>query len=120
MFGNRVRNAHAAMAIPQVGLLHAYAVHTDEGDAVLLDHYRSLFALKNAADEAHLRDQNERLILSGKRNDDFSEREHLRLKAFGIREPDLEASLDEMAKLLSVSAMPEIERIAAQPIPSRR
>jgi hypothetical protein len=120
MFGSRVRNAHGAMTIPRVGLLHAHAIHTDEADPLLLDHYSSSFAPQNAADEARLRDENERLILSRKRNSKFSADERLRLKAFGLREPELEASLNEMAKLLLASALPEVERIAAQPIPSPR
>lgn len=120
VFGGRVRNAHVAMSIPLVGLLHAHAIHTDEHDPVLRDYYGNAFALKNAEDEARLRDENERLILSDKRNDRFSAAEQQRLKAFGIREPNLGASLDEMATLLLVSALPEIERIAAQTIPSRR
>lgn len=120
VFRGRVRNAHGAMSIPQVGLLHTYAIHTDEGDPVLIDHYSSLFAPKNAADKARLRDENEQLILSRKKNFEFSADEWLRLKAFGIREANLGASLKEMAELLLSSALPEIERIAGQPIPSRR
>ena len=120
MFGSRVRNAHGAMTIPRVGLLHAHAIHTDEADPLLLDHYSSSFAPRNAADEARLRDENERLILSRKKNSEFSARERLRLKAFGLREPELEVSLNQMAKLLLASALPEVERIAAQPIPSPR
>jgi hypothetical protein len=120
MFGSRVRNAHGAMTVPRVGLLHAHAIHTDEADPLLLDHYRSSFTLQRAADEARLRDENERLILSRKQNSKFSAYERLRLKAFGLREPELEVSLNEMAKLLLASALPVIERIAAQPIPSPR
>ena len=120
VFGSRVRNAHSAMSIPRVGLLHAHAIYGDEVDPALIDHYNGPFAPKNAADRARLRDENERLILSSKRHCDFLADERSRLKAFGIREPNLEGSLNEMAKLLLSSAFPEIERIAAQPIPSRR
>ena len=120
MFSGRVRNAHAAMSIPRGGLLYAHVVHADEGDPVLLDHYRSFFALKTAADEARLRGENEKLILSPKKNTKFSEDERMRLKAFGIREPNLEASVDEMASLLLASTLPAVERISAQPIPSPR
>lgn len=119
MFGKRVRNAHGAMSIPQVGLLHPHAIYVSETDPVLLNHYRTSFGLKNATDQARLRDQNEKLILSGKRNCDFSPDEQLRLKAFGIREPDLEASLEEMADILMIF-LPEVERISARPIPSCR
>jgi hypothetical protein len=120
VFGGRVRNAHAAMAIPKVGLMRAFAIHTDETDPVLIDHYSNSFAPRNAAEEARLRDENEQLILSRKKNSEFLVNERLRLKAFGIREPDLEVSLGEMAKLLLSSALPEIERIAEQPITSQR
>jgi hypothetical protein len=120
MFGSRVRNAHGAMTIPRVGPLHAHALHADEADPLLLDHYRSSFTPLNSADEARLRDENERLILSSKQNSKFSARERLRLKAFGLREPELALSLNEMANLLLASALPEVERIAAQPIPSLR
>jgi Protein of unknown function (DUF2934) len=119
MFCGRVRNAHGAMSIPQVGLLLAHVVHADETDPVLLDYYSSSYAPKSAAEEARLRGENETLILSARRNSEFSPDEQLRLKAFGIREPNLEASLEEMASLLLTSALPEIERISAQPIPSR-
>ena len=116
----RVRNAHGAMSIPRVGILHPYAVHADEKDPVLLEYYGGSFAPKSAADEARLRGENERLILSPKKNSEFSSDELLRLKAFGIREPSPETSLEEMASLLLTSALPEIERISAQPIPARR
>jgi hypothetical protein len=108
------------MSVPGVGLLHAHAIHTDEGDPVLIDRYSSLFAPRNAVDKARLRDENERLILSRKKNFQFSAKDRLRLKAFGIREPDLGASLSEMAKLLLSSALPQVERIAAQQMPSPR
>jgi len=120
VFGGLVRNAHGAMSVPGVGLLHAHAIHTDEGDPVLIDRYSSLFAPRNAVDKARLRDENERLILSRKKNFQFSAKDRLRLKAFGIREPDLGASLSEMAKLLLSSALPQVERIAAQQMPSPR
>jgi hypothetical protein len=120
MFRGRVRNAHGAMSIPQDGLLHAYAIHADETDPVLLDYYRVSFAQKGAADEVRLRSENEKLILSRTKNSDFSPDERLRLKAFGVREPSLDASLQELASLLMTSALPEIERVSAQPIPSRR
>jgi hypothetical protein len=120
MFGSRVRNAHGALSIPRVGLLHAHAIHANETDPVLLNHYSASFAPRNTADEARLRDENERLILSGKKNSHFSVDERLRLKAFGIREPDLEASLTEMASLLLTSALPEVERIGAQTVPPHR
>ncbi len=116
LFGGRVRNAAGAMAIPEVGLLHTYAIHAEEGDPALIDYYRRSFVAKNAEDEARLRDENERLILSRTKNFKFSADERLRLKAFGIREPKLDTSLNDMAKLLISSALPEIERIAAQPI----
>jgi hypothetical protein len=61
-FGSRTRNAHGAMSIPRVGLLHAHAIHANETDPVLLSHYSASFAPRNAADEAHLRDENERGI----------------------------------------------------------
>jgi hypothetical protein len=104
------------MSVPQDGLLHPHATYADETDPVLLDYYRGSFAPKSAADEAHFRVENEKLILSPKRNNKFSPDEKLRLKAFGIREPSLEASLQEMATLLLTSALPKIERIAEQPI----
>lgn len=124
VLGDRVRNAHGAMAVPRSGLLQAYAINTDEGDPVLLEYYsheysRSSSAPIDAADVARLRDENERLILSHRRNSEFSAEERLSLKAFGIREPNLEASLDEMATLLLASTLPEVERIAKQPIPVR-
>ena len=118
-FRGSVRNAHGGMSIPQLGLLHAYVVNADETDPVLRDHYGRSFAPTDAADEARLPEENERLILSATRNSEFSADQQSRLKAFGIREPDLEASLDEMANLLLMSVLPEIERISAQPIPSR-
>ena len=87
MFGGRVRNAHGAMSIPRNGLLHAHAINSDETDPVLLNHYSKSFAPKNTADEARLRHENERLVLSPKKNSDFSTDERVRLKAFGIRSP---------------------------------
>ncbi len=120
MLRGRVRNAHGAMRIPKVGLLHPYAIYADETDPILIDYYGSSFAPKGATDKDRLRGENERLILSNKKNVKFTSGELLCLKAFGIREPSLEASLDEMASLLLTSALPEIERISAQPIPSRR
>jgi hypothetical protein len=107
------------MTIPRGGLFHPFAVYIDETDPVLADYYRKAFALKNSADIARLRNANEKLILSSKKNSNFSQDELLRLKAFGIREPNLEAGLKEMASLLLRSVLPEIERISAQPIPSR-
>jgi Protein of unknown function (DUF2934) len=106
VFGERVRNAHGAMAIPKDGLLHAFAINAAEFDPILIDHYRSRFGVKTGAEEAHLREQNEQLILSRKRRSAFSADEQLRLKAFGIRKPDLEASLGEMAKVLRSLALP--------------
>ena len=58
-------------------------------------------------------------LLRADQNSRFSPDELLRLKAFGIREPSLDASLEEMAHLLLTSVLPIIERISAQPIPSR-
>jgi hypothetical protein len=116
MFRGRVRNAHSRMSIPEIGLLHAYAVNADETDPALLKYYGSSFASQSAADEARMREENERLILSCKKNSKFSPKEQLRLKAFGLREPNLEASLEEMASLLMTSALAEIKRIGAQPI----
>jgi hypothetical protein len=115
VFHGRVRNAHGAMSIPKDGLLHPHATKTDP---VLFDYYGSSFAPKSADDEASFRVENEKLILSSTRKDRLTSAEKLRLKAFGIREPSLEASLKEMASLLLRSALPEIDRIAAQPIPS--
>lgn len=120
MFGGRVRNATGAMSIPQIGPLHAHAINAGETDPALLDYYTNSFAANNAADEARLRRENESLILSGKKNSDFSTDERLRLKAFGIREPDLDASIKEMANLLLTAALPEFQRISEQPIPARR
>jgi hypothetical protein len=71
MFGGRVRNAHGAMSIPQNGILHPHAPYADETDPVLLDYYGSSFAPKSAADEARFRVENEKLLLSPKKNDKF-------------------------------------------------
>ena len=120
MFGSRVRNAHGALSITQDGLLHPHAIYANETDSVLFNHYSISFALRDSAGEARLRDDNEKLIRSTMKNRNFTADEKLRLKAFGIREPDLDASLKEMANLLLTSALPEVERIGAQPIPSRR
>jgi len=114
MLHGPVRNAHGAMSIPRVGLLHAHAICADETDPVLIEYYRSSFAPTTEADAARFRGENEEMILSEER---LSPKKRLRLKAFGIREPSLEASLEEMAKLLLTSALPEVERVSAQPIP---
>jgi len=119
----RVRNAHGSVYIPQQGPLHAFAICADETDPVLIDFYRRSCLGRSDVDyaeQARLRNLNENLILSGKRNRDFLPDELMCLKAFGIREPDLEASIEEMATLLRTLALPEIERISAQPIPSQR
>lgn len=114
MLHGPMRNAHGAMSIPRVGLLHAHAICADETDPVLIEYYRRSFAPTTEADAVRFRGENETMIMK----DRLSPNERLRLRAFGIREPSLEASLDEMAKLLLTSALPELERISAQPIPS--
>jgi hypothetical protein len=111
MFGGRVRNAHGRMSVPQHGLLHPHATCTDETDPVLLDYYGSSFAPSSAADKAHFRCENEKLISSSKKNHQFSTDEKLRLKAFGIREPSLEANLQEIASLLVRSALHKLSAL---------
>jgi len=39
------------------------------------------------------------------------------MKAFGVREPNIEAAFEEMVNLLDAKLMPEIERISRQPLP---
>ncbi len=89
--GGLTRNAHRTISITVGGLLHPYAVSADEIDPVLLDHYCAAVAAMSTVDQVTLRGENETLILSGTRNNHFSEVEKLRLKAFGIQEPDLGA-----------------------------
>ena len=120
IFRGRVRNAHGMMTIPATGLFHPHAINVYEGDPILMKYYSSSFGVKCEADEERLRHENEKLILSTKKNSEFSPDEHLRLKAFGIREPDLGASLRELAMLLLSSALPQIQLIAAQPLPLTR
>jgi len=50
----------------------------------------------------------------------FSGDEHLQLKAYGVREPDLDLALSELVRFLKDHALPRIQEICREPIPSRR
>jgi len=116
----RVRNAHGAMSIPRVGILHPYAVHADEKDPVLLEYYGGSFAPKSAADEARLRGENERLILSPKKNSEFSSTNCCASRHLVSVSQARRRVLRRWRACCLTSALPEIERISAQPIPARR
>ncbi|MEP6961373.1 MAG: hypothetical protein ABI995_04805, partial [Acidobacteriota bacterium] len=118
--GGRLRNAKSTISIPQDGLLHSYALSVFESDPLLAEYYANLLgSSQNHATEEAMQAENERLIRSGKQNKKFLPDEVLRLKAFGIREPDLDLVFAELADLLSSKVLPKIQSICQQPIPTR-
>lgn len=79
-------------------------------DSITQAHYLGELGLAGSVDEEAQQQINKRLILSGKKHENFNQMEITRLKAFGIPEPELEKSLQEVAALLEQKALPLIKQ----------
>jgi hypothetical protein len=55
-------------------------------------------------------------ILSQQPNEKLSEQDVIRVKAFGVREPDLERAIRELAVLLNSGALSKIVSVCAEAI----
>lgn len=88
-----------------------------------IDHTANDFHLsladRSPNEESLAREENERLIRGSLRRERFSQTQERDLQAFGIREPDLIASLLELGTIIQRQVLPEVLRIAALPVPSQ-
>ncbi|HYX27333.1 MAG TPA: hypothetical protein VE863_02105, partial [Pyrinomonadaceae bacterium] len=80
------------------------------------EQYLQFLNLAPPIDEEGERRTNEQLCLSHKRNEQFSEPEVVRLKAFGLREPNLTKALAELSDLLQTDALPKIDALYEQAV----
>jgi len=56
------------------------------------------------------------VILSKQRNEKLDHEQVVRIKAFGVREPDLESAIRELALLLKSNALSKIASVCADAI----
>lgn len=102
--------ARRSLAIPfDGGPVEASVTGLNSWGPITRDHYLKVLNMMPPIDDNRERHANEQILLSVKRNQELTETERVRLKAFGLRDPDLPNSLAELADILEKSALPKIE-----------
>ena len=109
-YGGVMRMARRSLAIPfDGGPVEASVTGLNSWGPITRDHYLKVLNMMPPIDDNRERHANEQILLSVKRNQELTETERVRLKAFGLRDPDLPNSLAELADILEKSALPKIE-----------
>jgi hypothetical protein len=109
-YGGVMRMARRSFAIPfDGGPAQASVTGLNSWGPITRDHYLKMLNMTPPIDDNKERLGNEQILLSVKRNQELSEAEIVRLKAFGLRDPDLPKALAELADILGKSALPKIE-----------
>jgi len=106
----------AGWSLPEVGYLHRDVVALNSWSAEDLRALGPHAVAIGSPEWQAQRAINERLVLSGKRNEDFSPQELAGLKAAGVRECDLELVQQQLASLLSSALMPLLNAEAERAI----
>jgi len=83
----------------------------NQSEPISHDYYLRRLQLPEPVDQSAERVNYEQLVLHKRRNESLAEAEVLRLKAFGVREPDLECALRELASVLESKILPRIREI---------
>jgi hypothetical protein len=108
--GGVMRMARRSLGIPfDGGPVQASVTGLTSWGPITRDHYLKVLNLTPPIDDNKERLANEQILLSGRRNHELTEAEIVRLKAFGLRDPDLPKALTELADILEKSALPKIE-----------
>lgn len=116
-YGGVMRLARRSLAIPfDGGPVRASVIGLDSWVPITRDHYLKLLNMTPPIDDNKERLANEQILLSGKRNQELTQAEIVRLKAFGLRDPDLPKALGELGDILEKSALPKIEAAFQQAV----
>jgi hypothetical protein len=82
-----------------------------QSDPITRRYYVSYLGLMEPIDEREQQRLNTEAFASRTRNEQLPADDVIRIKPFGIREPDLEKALREFAALLDHEALPAIARV---------
>lgn len=108
--GGVTRMARRSMTIPyNGGPVEVSIAGLNHWGPITRDHYLSLLNLAPPINDSKERLANEQILLSKKQNEQLPSAEIVRLKAFGLRDPNLPEALEELADLLQKDALPKIE-----------
>lgn len=109
-YGGVMRMARRSLAIPfDGGPVQASVTGLNSWGPITRDYYLRLLNMAPPIDDNKERLANEQILLSAKRNHELTQAEIVRLKAFGLRDPDLPKALAELANILEKSALPKID-----------
>jgi hypothetical protein len=108
--------ANRAKSIPARGFTRCEIASLRQWDSVTQNVYLAKLNMSEPIDrEAEVR-RNSEMILRKQRNEELSEQDVVRIKAFGVREPDLEKAIEELAALLDSGTLPKIASACAEAI----
>ena len=108
--------ANRQKSLPEKGFTRCDIVSLRQWDSVTQTEYLAKLNMSEPIDrEAEVR-RNSEMILSQQRNEKLSEQDVVRIKAFGVREPDLKGAIGELAVLLNSGALPKITSVCAEAI----
>jgi hypothetical protein len=116
-YGGVMRMARRSLAIPfDGGPVQASVTGLNIWGPITRDHYLKVLNMAPPIDDNKERLANEQILLSVKRNHELTVAEVVRLKAFGLRDPDLPKALTELADILEKGALPKIEAAYRQAV----
>src|SRR6266403_1480225 len=108
--GGVMRMAHRSLSIPfDGGPVKASVAGLDQWGPITRDYYLNRLNQTPPLDPTNERLANEQILLSSRQNHRLSQDDIVRLKAFGLREPDMSNALEELGELLQTDALPRIK-----------
>lgn len=97
--------------LPSKGFPHIEIASLQQGDPVTQKQYLDELGITGPIDRNAEVRRNNGILLSRQRNEKLTVGEVLRIKAFGVREPNLEKAIHELAAILGAAALPKIVSI---------
>ena len=108
--------ANRMKSLPEKGFTCCDIASLRQWDSVTQTEYLAKLNMSEPIDREAETRRNSEMILSQKRNEKLSEQDVVRIKAFGVREPDLEGAIGELAVLLNSGTLPKIASVCAEAI----
>jgi len=112
--GGVMRLAHRSYSIPfDGGPVEASVAGLNSFDPIMRTHYLATLGLDESTPilDASQRRANEACVLSGDPNHQLDPADVLRLKAFGLRDPNFKRALEELAEIFEQQVLPKIRTV---------
>lgn len=104
-------HSNRGKVIPQKGMTQCEIASLRQWDSITQTEYLRTLRMSEPIDREAEVCRNNTIISGRRRNERLTQEEVMRIKAFGVREPNLERAVAELAMILESGALPRIKEV---------